>query len=44
MTIYYKNLFYAQKFWKQAQNKGVKSKNYTFNDKVWLNSKYIKTK
>ena len=38
------NLYYAQKFQKRAQNKGVKPKNYALSDKVWLNNKYIKTK
>ena len=44
MIVYCKNLFYAQKLQKQAHNKGVKSKSYAPNDRVWLNSKYIKTK
>ena len=39
-----KKLYYAQKFQKQAHDKGVKRKNYVSSDKVWLNSKYIKTK
>ena len=39
-----KNLHYAQKLQKRAHNKGVKPKNYAPGDKVWLNSKYIKTK
>ena len=37
------NFYHAQEFQKQAYNKGVKSKSYTFDNKVWLNSKYIKT-
>ena len=44
MTICRKNLYHTQKLQKQAHNKGVKPKSYTFSDKVWLNSKYIKTK
>ena len=39
-----KNLHHAQKLQKRANNKGVKPKSYAPNDKVWLNSKYIKTK
>ena len=39
-----KNLYHAQKFQKQAYNKGVKSKSYVLNNKIWLNSKYIKIK
>ena len=39
-----KNLHHAQKLQKQAQNKGVKPWSYALGDKVWLNSKYIKTK
>ena len=44
MTVFQKNLHLAQKLQKQAHNTGVKPKNYTPGDKVWLNSKYIKTK
>ena len=44
ISIYCKNLFHAQKLQKRAYNKSVKPRSYTFNDKVWLNSKYIKTK
>ena len=44
MTISRKNFYYAQKLQKQAHNKSIKLKNYTFGNKVWLNSKYIKTK
>ena len=39
-----KNFHHAQELQKQAYNKGVKSRNYSPGDKVWLNSKYIKTK
>ena len=41
---YRKNLQEAQKLQKQAHNKGSKPKNYVPGKKVWLNSKYIKTK
>ena len=44
MTICRQNLHHAQKLQKWAYNKGVKPKNYTLDDKVWLNSKYLKTK
>ena len=38
------NLHHAQKLQKRAHNKGVKPRSYAPSDKVWLNSKYIKTK
>ena len=38
------NLHHAQEFQKRAHNKGVKPRSYASGDKVWLNSKYIKTK
>ena len=44
ITICRKNLHHAQKLQKQAYNKAVKLKSYVFGDKIWLNSKYIKTK
>ena len=44
MIVCQKNLYHAQKFQKQAYNTGVKPKNYVFNNKIWLNIKYIKTK
>ena len=39
-----KNLYHAQKLQKRAHNKGVKPRSYALGEKVWLNSKYIKTK
>ena len=39
-----KNLHYAQELQKQAHNKGVKPRSYVSNNKVWLNSRYIKIK
>ena len=39
-----KNLHHTQKFQKQAHDKGVKLQSYASGKKVWLNSKYIKTK
>ena len=44
MIAYYENLYHTQKLQKQAHNKEVKPWSYTPGEKVWLNSKYIKTK
>ena len=44
MTIYKENLYHAQKLQKEVHNKGVKPKSYAPDDKIWLNSKYLKTK
>ena len=44
MTVCQKKLHHAHKLQKRAHNKRVKHKSYTPGDKVWLNSKYIKTK
>ena len=44
MIVCRKNLYHAQELQKQAHDKGVKSRSYASDDKVWLNSKYIKTK
>ena len=44
MTAYRENLQYAQKLQKRAHNKETKPKSYALSEKVWLNSKYIKTK
>ena len=44
MIVCQKNLHHAQELQKRAHNKGVKSRSYAPGDKVWLNSKYIKTK
>ena len=38
------NLYHAQQLQKRAYNKGVKPRSYAPDKKVWLNSKYIKTK
>ena len=38
------NLYHAHELQKQAYDKSVKPRSYTSSDKVWLNSKYIKTK
>ena len=44
MTICWENFHHAQELQKQAHNKDVKPRSYVPSDKVWLNSKYIKTK
>ena len=44
MTICRENLHHTPKLQKQAHDKGVKPNSYAPGDKVWLNSKYIKTK
>ena len=44
MTVYRENLHHAQELQKRAHDKGVKPKSYAPSEKVWLNSKYIKTK
>ena len=44
MIVYQKNLYHAQELQKRAHDKGVKPWNYAPGEKVWLNSKYIKTK
>ena len=44
MDICRQNLFHAQKLQKRVHDKGVKPQSYAPDEKVWLNSKYIKTK
>ncbi len=44
MEVCYQNLLHAQELQKRAYDKGVKSRSYAPDKKVWLNSKYIKTK
>ena len=44
MIFCQENLHHAQEFQKRTHNKGVKSRSYAPGEKVWLNSKYIKTK
>ena len=44
MIVCQENLQHAQKLQKRAHDKGVKPRSYVSDDKVWLNSKYIKTK
>ena len=44
MNICQQNLLHAQELQKRAHDKGVKPRSYAPGEKVWLNSKYIKTK
>ena len=44
MIIYWENLYYAQELQKRTHDKEVKLWSYILSKKVWLNSKYIKTK
>ena len=44
MTVCQKNLHHAQELQKRVYDKGDKPKTYAPDDKIWLNSKYIKTK
>ncbi len=44
IEVCYQNLLHAQELQKKAHYKGVKSRSYALGKKVWLNSKYIKTK
>ena len=43
MIVCRKNLYHVQELQKPANNKGIKSRSYAFGNKVWLNSRYIKT-
>ena len=44
MIFYQENLYYAQELQKQAHDNGIKPQSYAPSEKIWLNSKYIKTK
>ena len=44
IAVFRENLHHAQRLQKEAHDKGVKPRSYAPGDKVWLNSKYIKTK
>ena len=44
MAICQQNLYHAQELQKRAHNKGVKPQSYAPGDKIWLNSKYLRTK
>ena len=44
LNICCQNLLHTQDLQKQTHNKSVKPRSYSSDEKVWLNSKYIKTK
>ena len=44
IEVCYQNLLHVQELQKRAHDKGVKSRSYAPGQKVWLNSKFIKTK
>ena len=44
IIVFRENLYHAQELQKRAYDKGVKPWSYAPGKKVWLNSKYIKTK
>ena len=44
MTVCQQNLHYAQELQKRGYDKGVKPQSYAPGEKVWLSSKYLKTK
>ncbi len=44
MEVCCQNLLHSQELQKRAHDKRVKSRSYAPGEKVWLNSKYIKTK
>ena len=44
MMVCRESLHHTQELQKRAHNKGVKPRSYALGEKVWLNSKYIKTK
>ena len=44
MAVCQKNHHYAEELQKQVYNKNIKLKSYVPDNKVWLNSKYIKIK
>ena len=44
MAACQQNLYHVQELQKQAYDKSVKPQSYTLGDKLWLNSKHLKTK
>ncbi len=44
MEVCCQNLLHVQELQKRHYDKGVKNRSYVSGEKVWLNSKYIKTK
>ena len=44
MNVCYQNFLHTKDLQKQTHDKKVKSQSYVLSEKVWLNSKHIKTK
>ncbi len=44
MSVCRENLHHSQQLQKRANDKAIKPKSYALWDKIWLNSKYVKTK
>ena len=44
MTVCQQNLYYVQEIQKQGHNKRIKPQSYAPGEKIWLSSKYLKTK
>ena len=44
MIVWQENLHHAQEFQTRTHNQGVKPRSYAPGEKVWINSKYIRTK
>ena len=44
MVVCQQNFYHAQELQKRAHNKGVKAQSYALGNKVWLNSKHLRTK
>ena len=42
MIVCQQNFYHVQKFQKQHYNKKIKPQSYVLNNKIWLNSKYVK--
>ena len=44
MTICQQNIYHTQELQKRGHDKGIKLQSYAPGEKVWLSSKYLKTK
>ena len=44
MTVCQQNLYHVQELQKRGHDKWVKPQGYALGEKVWLSSKYLKTK
>ena len=44
MIVCRENLYHVQEFHMQAHNKAIKPRSFAPGDKIWLNSKYNRTK